>query len=203
MRVRRRTTGAGRSSSPWRRLFDYGLTVTILGLLILLAARLDQPDMSEREGRPVVNDGDSLTLGTERVRLRGIDAPEYAQNCQRNGIAYACGRKAREALVQAVGGRPVSCSGSERDRYGRLLAYCTAGKIDLNRAQVEAGWAIAYGGYEAEEAKAKAKGAGIWAGSFERPQDWRRRHNAAPDPKHDDPLARIGDWLWHALRFWR
>jgi endonuclease YncB( thermonuclease family) len=201
-RYRRRWNGSPRRGL-WRRLWDYGLTIVLLGLFILLAAKLDRRDAQTQQGMAVVNDGDSITLGKERVRLLGIDAPEYLQVCQRDGADYACGKQAREALVKSIGRRPVSCSGTRRDRYGRFLGECIAGDTDLNRAQVAAGWAVAYGGYEAEEAKARATKAGIWAGTFDRPQDWRRHHGATPGPGHDDLLARLGDWLRQALRFWR
>ncbi len=174
----------------------------MLGMLILAAARLDRPAELEQKGQPIVNDGDSLTIGTQRVRLRGIDAPEYAQTCRLETIDYACGKRSREALIETIDARAVSCTGSEHDRYGRLLAVCTAGNVDLNRTQVEVGWALAYGGYEREEAQAKRARAGIWAGSFERPQDWRRDHGAAAEAGHGDPPARIGDWLRQTLRFW-
>ena len=55
-----------------------------------------------------------------------------------------------------IGGRPVACRGFERDRFGRLLATCEVNGADLNEAQVAAGWAVAYGGYEAVEAEARA-----------------------------------------------
>jgi endonuclease YncB( thermonuclease family) len=67
---------------------------------------------------------------------------------------------------------------------------------------VKAGWAVAYGDFEAEEQAARTEKAGIWAGTFERPQDWRRQHEQQSEPSHDDLLARIGDWLREALRFW-
>jgi endonuclease YncB( thermonuclease family) len=185
-----------------RTFLDYGLTIVLLGLLILLAARLNQIETRNEQGSAVITDGDSITLGATRIRLRGIDAPEYLQNCQMDGVNYACGKGSRAALVKLVGGRPVSCSGWQRDRYGRLLGDCTAGGIDLNRAQVEAGWAVAYGGYATEEAAARARKIGIWAGTFERPQDWRRHQGANVEPTHDDFLARMGDWLRQALRFW-
>lgn len=187
-----------RSRSPWRRLWDGLLTVAILGLLILLAARLNHTGMRTLEGRVVVNDGDSITLGSERIRLRGIDAPEYNQTCAKDGAIYPCGRRAREALVALVGGRPVSCSGWERDRYGRLLATCSAGGAELNRGMVEAGWAVAYGDYRAEEQTARGKGSGLWAGSFERPRDWREMHGGAVEIEHAVPG--FFDWLSRLLR---
>lgn len=197
------------SGRPYRRgprgrlrtFLDYGLTIVLLGLLILLAARLNQIETRNEQGSAVITDGDSITLGATRIRLRGIDAPEYSQICQMGGADYACGRSSRAALVKLVNGRPVSCSGWQHDRYGRLLGDCTAGSIDLNRAQVEAGWAVAYGGFEAEEAAARAAKVGIWAGTFDRPQDWRRHKGTTAEPMHDDFLARMGDWLRQALRF--
>jgi endonuclease YncB( thermonuclease family) len=173
---------------------DLGLAVLLFFLLAALAVRLEDKRTRVEQGAAFVVDGDTLDLGGRRIRLVGIDAPEYAQTCRRAGADYACGRLARQALVEAVAGRPVSCSGSRLDRYGRLLGDCRAGEVDLNRAQVAAGWAVAYGDFEAEERAARAAGLGLWAGEFERPQDWRRRHNGADEPRHD-VLAAIGDWL--------
>jgi len=80
-----------------------------------------------------------------------------------------------------------------------LLGDCKAGAVDLNSAQVAAGWAVAYGDFEVEEARARGAKAGIWAGTFEWPQDWRAASNGHAEPKHD-LLAAIWDWLgqlWH------
>ena len=190
----------GAPRSRWRKLWDWLLTFVILGLLILLSARLDRTETRSLEGRVTVNDGDSLTLGTERIRLRGIDAPEFGQTCRRNGAGYPCGRRARESLSVLVGGGTVSCSGWQRDKYDRLLAACTAGGRELNRSQVEAGWAIAYGGYEAEEDAARRKGAGLWAGSFDRPRDWREIHGGMAESEHAVPGSLL-DRLRQMLRF--
>jgi endonuclease YncB( thermonuclease family) len=177
-----------------RKLLDYALTIAIFALLFLISARLNWVETRLPAGAAIVNDGDSLTLGTERVRLRGIDAPEYGQICAKDGINYACGRRSREALAKLVGGNAVSCTGSERDRYGRLLGNCTAGGIDLNRMQVETGWAIAYGGYAKEEDEARRMKLGLWAGSFDRPRDWRDSHGRMSEERHV-PKASILDWL--------
>ncbi|WP_095091522.1 thermonuclease family protein [Mesorhizobium sophorae] len=199
-RPRRRYAAPPRSLG--RRLMDYGLTVIILGLLILLAARLDRVETRKTEGVAIVNDGDSITLGAERVRMRGIDAPEYTQTCRRNGADYPCGTLARQALVRLIAGKPVSCTGWQRDRYGRLLGNCTAGGKDLNRAQVEAGWAVAFGGFESEEATARAARVGMWAGTFDRPQDWRDSHHGEVVERKHGTLASIGDAVREIFRFW-
>ena len=198
--VRGRRAGAVRRRGPWRRLFDYALTAVLFGALALVAARLDRLDTRSETGAAVVNDGDSLTLGAMRVRLRGIDAPEYRQTCTKGGADYACGRQARQALVALIGKRPVECSGWEKDRYGRLLGDCKAGGVDLNRAQVEAGWAVAYGGFEREQAAARAAGRGIWAGSFVEPQEWRRGRRQPVEARHD-PLGGIVNGLRELFRF--
>jgi endonuclease YncB( thermonuclease family) len=188
--------------SLWRKLLDYGLTIILLGLLILLAARLDRVETRRTQGAAIVNDGDSITLGTERIRMRGIDAPEYAQTCRKDGTNYPCGKLARQSLVRLISGKPVSCSGWHRDRYGRLLGDCKADGKDLNRAQVEAGWAVAYGDFETEEAAARAGKAGIWAGTFDEPQDWRETHHDGPVERKHGTLASIGDALREIFRFW-
>ena len=199
---RSRRPYAAAPRSPWRRLLDYGLTSIILGLLILLAARLDRVETRQTQGAAIINDGDSITLGTERIRMRGIDAPEYNQTCRRNGADYACGTLARQSLVRLIAGRLVTCRGWQRDRYRRLLGDCKAGETDLNRAQVEAGWAVAYGDFDSEEATARAAKVGIWAGTFDRPQDWRNSHHGEVVERKHGTLASIGDAVREIFRFW-
>jgi endonuclease YncB( thermonuclease family) len=129
----------------------------------------------ERHGRAHVADGDSVAIAGTRLRLLGIDAPELAQSCERDGRAYACGEAAKAALEAAIGGRPLDCVWDRRDKYGRGLARCRAGSVDLGAAMVREGWALAYGAHEAEEAEARRAGRGLWAGRFEPPEDFRRR----------------------------
>ena len=50
---------------------------------------------------------------------------------------------------------------------------------------VSAGWAVAYGAYDLEERRARAAGAGAWAGTFERPADWRGTHGGRVESPHD------------------
>ncbi|TPL51349.1 thermonuclease family protein [Mesorhizobium sp. B2-4-6] len=198
----RRRYAASSPRSLWRKLLDYGLAILLLGLLILVAARLDRFETRKEQGTAIVNDGDSITLGTERIRMRGIDAPEYQQTCQKAGADYPCGKLARQSLVRLISGRPVSCSGWQRDRYGRLLGDCRAGDTDLNRSQVQAGWAVAFGDFETEEAVARAAKAGIWAGTFEGPRQWRDSHRDAPVERKHGVLVSFGDALREFVRFW-
>jgi endonuclease YncB( thermonuclease family) len=192
-RFRRRPYAAA-PRNLFRRLLDYALTAAILALLAVVAARLDRVETRKVTGDAVINDGDSITLKGERIRLRGIDAPEYNQTCEKGGAIYPCGRRSREALARLAGSGALECAGWERDRYGRLLGVCTAGGVDLNRRQVEEGWAVAYGDYADAEQAARRRGAGLWAGSFERPRDWRVEHGGMAEGEHD-LVAKVLNWL--------
>lgn len=172
-----------------RRLLDLVLAVAVLAALALVASRFGGGETVTGTARAA--DGDSLAMASLRIRLEGIDAPELAQSCTRDGGDWPCGRLSRDALARLVDGRVVSCEGRGHDHYGRLLARCTAGGVDLNRAMVEEGWALAYGGYEVAEAAARLAGRGMWAGSFERPQDWRRIHGGMAEEAHGGLFA----WL--------
>jgi endonuclease YncB( thermonuclease family) len=126
-------------------------------------------------GEPI--DGDSLWVGRDEVRLKGIDAPEWKQDCGAGGSRWACGEAARQELVRAIGGDDVRCAIDQRDVYGRLLGLCTAGGRDLNAEMVTSGMAVTFGGsYGNEQARARAERRGIWSGPFEEPRDWRAQH---------------------------
>jgi endonuclease YncB( thermonuclease family) len=118
-------------------------------------------------------DGDSLAIDGQRMRLKGIDAPELHQSCERAGAAWACGREARDALQRLAGTASTQCGGSEADQYGRLLVVCRSGALDINGEMVRTGMAVSYGDYGREEAAARAEKAGLWAGTFDRPRDFR------------------------------
>ena len=198
-RLSRRRTPP-RPRSPVRRFLDYALAAAILALLILVTARIDRVATRHLAGDAVVNDGDTVTLKGQRIRLRGIDAPEYNQTCEKGGATYACGRAAREALIRLASGAAVDCAGWERDRYGRLLAVCKSGGVDLNRRLVEDGWAVAYGDYADAEQSARERHVGLWAGSFERPREWRVEHGGMAEGEHD-LLGRIVSWLAQIFGF--
>lgn len=122
-----------------------------------------------------VVDGDSLEKGEVRIRLIGIDAPEYLQDCHdKNNEKYRCGIKATEYLQSLMHGQ-IKCEHKGKDRYGRYLSECfNSGGININRQMVISGWAIAYGDDYAEEEKvAKNSKAGVWQGKFMRPELFR------------------------------
>lgn len=146
----------------------------------MIAASLQAWQSRTLSGPVLVVDGDTIRLDGQIVRLRGIDAPELDQTCTGgDGAEHACGRLSARHLEVLIGESAVACSGHDADRYGRFLGDCLAGAgttgTALNRAMVEAGWAVAFGGHERAEATARADNRGMWAWTFERPSDWRRR----------------------------
>ena len=137
-------------------------------------------------GRAKVTDGDSLEIGATRVRLFGVDAPEGRQPCTRDGREWRCGDAAARELRRLVGGATIVCVEKDVDDYGRIVAECRNGNIDLAAEMARAGLAIAYtrysNAYVDEQRAARGARRGIWAGEFTPPEQWRRDGNAAGEP---------------------
>ena len=123
-------------------------------------------------------DGDTLEVDGVRVRLHGIDAPEYEQPCWFHGRHWLCGREATRVLANQLHDRQVVCEIRDRDVYGRVVATCSIAGGDLNAWMVAEGWAFAYRRYSRaylpEESRARAAKRGIWRGEVLAPWDWRK-----------------------------
>lgn len=145
----------------------------LTALLLVAALAGNQPIY----GIAVAGDGDSLTIRGERIRLFGIDAPEFDQACTRAGKQWACGQEAANQLAKLVTGKEVRCVPAGEDAYGRTVARCSAGAVDVNGAMVAQGFAIAFRKYSADyvaaENSARSAKRGMWAGSFELPSEVR------------------------------
>lgn len=125
----------------------------VLGFVVALAlsaqvdARTVKPDKVV-EGRIVsVTDGDTVDLLTDdlvqqRIRLRGIDAPEKRQ---------AFGNRSKQALSALVFGRRVAVAYSKVDRHKRWVGRITVGDVDVSRAMIAQGMAWHYAFYELEQ----------------------------------------------------
>ncbi len=141
--------------------------------------------LADSAGRPLwrvehVHDGDTVTCLDERgqprkIRLQGIDAPEYGQ---------PFGDAARRALAGKLAGGSVRVEGDAIDQHGRLLGTLWIGDRNLNQELVVEGLAWVFGGFApddelvAAEDSARAARRGLWSSDQPpvSPQDWRATH---------------------------
>ena len=134
---------------------------------------------AEITGTASVIDGDTIEIHGQRIQLFGIDAPESAQTCLRDGQPWRCGQQAALALAEKIGQAPVRCEERDRDWQRRIVAVCFAQGTDLNRWLAANGLAMAYPyhsrEYTDEEEAARASRFGIWRSKFVMPSVWRRR----------------------------
>jgi endonuclease YncB( thermonuclease family) len=158
-------------------------------ILALLAAMTVCPGLANAQsvsGPARAVDGDTLAMTGVRVRLFGIDAPEASQTCQRGAGTWACGQEATQQLAQLVAGKQVRCERRDTDVYGRMVAICVAGNLDLGQTMVEAGLATAFTKYSTRyveaEARARQHKIGIWGSVFETPSAYRAAHPRKTPP---------------------
>jgi len=160
------------------------------GLVAALAVA--DPAPATFSGNAVAVDGDTIRVGSLRVRLWGVDAPESAQACFRAapasgaqrasmGISWPCGQHATAVMQQMLARDPVvTCQARATDRYGRTVAVCRNKDGDMGARLVAQGFAVAYRRYSTayadQEEAAKAEKLGIWSGTFTMPEIWRQQH---------------------------
>ena len=163
-------------------LFTLFLILTEIFFLNINFSKVDTvPGEYDFKGKVFVTDGDTLKAKKIKIRLHGIDAPESKQKCiASNQKLYPCGYRSTLFLKSLIVDNTVYCKGKKNDKYGRLIAVCYSGKVNLNSKMVEQGWAIAYryysNDYVFEEGLAKKNKKGIWQGSFVEPYIWRKRN---------------------------
>ena len=138
---------------------------------------------AELIGVPRIINGSTIAIGKTRLGLAGVGAPGLEQVClDASGARWTCGAAARDELAMHVGSQSWSCQTEHRD--DRLVGICSVGGEDIGKWLLGAGWATtgahASKDYEAAEADARARKAGLWAGAFIAPREWRRRNAQAP-----------------------
>jgi micrococcal nuclease len=125
-----------------------------------------------------IHDGDTISVRTSRetirIRLEGIDCPEYRQ-------PYSA--RAKQFTADLVHRRDVTVDGRGEDQYGRLLARVRVGAVEVNEALVRNGLAWHYQRAEVDPALATAERTartariGLWADPNPVPPwRWRRNH---------------------------
>lgn len=145
-------------------------------------------------GRGVVVDGDTFDIGSERIRIWGIDAPERRASCQRDGKSWNPTTEAATALRVCLTGTTVTCRVQKIQRRlrdvwkQRFVSECWRddNKQDVAECMVRSGWATDYPGYSGGfyknwEAEPKSMRVGLWQCEGEPPTiRWCRKGEGVP-----------------------
>ena len=114
-------------------------------LVLLLVPALASADI---RGTVRVIDADTIDVGSTRVRLHAIDAPEVDQSCEtEQGLPFACGAWVTAQVRALYDGRQATCLRRDTDRHGRTVATCSVAGADMGAEIVAAGLAFAYRRY--------------------------------------------------------
>ena len=124
-------------------------TGLLAAVSLLLAAA---PAASETfDGRrALIIDGDTIALGSERIRILNIDAPEsFRSHCERE---LAAGLRAKERLAALVRSGTIEIERRGEDPYRRTLARVYVSGRDVGEVLVQEGLALPWrDGPEAKE----------------------------------------------------
>ena len=173
-----------RRNGFWRGVLIFALLAVLMAAAWFYGAWTDVRQPVPITGQKLyVVDGDSFVVGTRKLRLDGIDAPELKQNCRDgHGADWPCGRAARAALEKLLLEPGLQCEAEAQDSYARSVAICASSTTpDIAAAQVSDGMAVTHEfngmrDYGREEDAARMQKRGIWRGTFGRPEDWRAAH---------------------------
>jgi endonuclease YncB( thermonuclease family) len=145
---------------------------------------------SELTGQVSIIDGDTLEIHGARIRLWGIDAPEGTQLCRgADSNLYPCGARAANDLDSFIARRQVDCMSVAQDQYGRTVARCSVGGIDLGEWLVRNGLVLDWpqyskGRYAAAQRDANHAGRGMWEGSYVAPWLYRACIQVGGSPRN-------------------
>lgn len=130
-------------------------------------------------GPAAVVDGDTIEIGSVRIRLHGIDAPESNQPCYRGTRYWDCYEASAQALERLLGSAEVVCVPVDPPSFNRMVARCWVGGTEIGGWMVWAGWAMVserynrVAEYHRFQAEARAERRGLWSSRFMHPEDWR------------------------------
>ena len=95
-------------------------------------------------GKAIIIDGDTIHIRENKIRLHGIDAPEYRQTCTIDKEIWNCGVESKIALENFILTKEVNCEIIDVDQYRRFVGICFLENQNINQYMVRNGWAIAY-----------------------------------------------------------
>ncbi len=167
-----------RSAPPARSRLAWALLAVPAGLAAAGGVMLAEQPVTSRAvsagvtmtadaAQVAVVDGDTLRLRDTVIRLRGVAAPARGAGCGPvEGQAVDCGGRASVILASLVSRGRTECRLDGRDASGRALGLCRSGGVEINRAVVESGWAVAepdQPALDTAERAAQAQRRGLWA----------------------------------------
>jgi len=153
----------------------------ILGAIICFSNCKAEEIIADTNDKIIVIDGDSLEIGNNRIRLMGIDAPEYLQYCKdKNKKKYDCGKISKNYLKSLIQNKQITCKIHKKDQYERDLCTCYTDNININAEMIRQGHAVVYmeSPYQKEQQEAKQYKRGIWQGKFMHPRLFRKLKEA-------------------------
>ncbi len=164
------------------------LIITCSIFFILTYNDVRSEEIKEISGNAQIIDGDTIKINSKKIRLYGIDAPEFKQTCKKTSLTiifftftkdYPCGKISTENLKKKINNKVITCKILDIDRYKRLIGECYKRNLNLNSWLVSNGHAVAYRKYSKKyvsyEINAKNEKLGIWQGKFEMPWEYRRK----------------------------
>ncbi len=115
-----------------------------------------------------VIDGDTFDLSSgKRIRLLGINAPEYPKGC--------LSQQAKDRLDSLILGKEVTLTNSAPDNFQRTLASVSIAGLNVANALISEGLATVTGADDpamlSAQDEAKAAKRGIWSDQCQKPAD--------------------------------
>lgn len=153
--------------------------ISILAAALTFGTAQAQPDQYRVVG---VSDGDTIRILSGdrqqvKCRLFAIDAPESNQ---------PYGQRSKQSLSDLVFNKTVHVQIVDRDHYGRSVCRVFVNGVDVNKAQLERGFAWHYRkfdndpAYSQAERSAKRERLGLWADANPTPP-WAFRRSEKSD----------------------
>ena len=165
------------------------ILIIICSIFFILTYKdVKSEEIKEISGNAQIIDGDTIKINSKKIRLHGIDAPEFKQMCKKQYLTiifftftkdYPCGKISTQKLQKKINNKVITCKILDIDRYKRLIGECYKRNLNLNSWLVSNGYAVAYRKYSkkyiSNEINAKNEKKGLWQGKFEMPWDFRRK----------------------------
>jgi len=152
---------------------------------LLIIRNKNNPNSKQRRRVMVkrVIDGDTfITQEGECIRLAGIDAPEYPDQC--------LSLEAKERLTELINGQEVEIEPVKKDKFGRTMAFVFKDQLLIDRILLSEGLGTTIeidSQYQPEliraETEAQKLKKGVWSSLCQPPENCRIKGNYRRDKK--------------------